>query len=73
MATNYLGIPRGGNLVDVQASGATTGLAIELTYDTTKGTTKEDIVLALKNLTSYVLSNGITAGKTNVGADIPVL
>lgn len=71
MATNYLGIPRNGNLVDVQASGATTGLPIELTYDTTKGTTKENLVLAMKHLTNYILSNGTTEGA--VGTDIPVL
>lgn len=71
MASNFIGITRGGNLQSVVVNTVTNGSDIELRYDTGKGSTKEDIVLALKNLTSYILSNGLPLGQT--GVDMPKL
>jgi hypothetical protein len=61
MANNFIGINRG-KLEEVPASIAvgtsTQATDIELRVDTGKGTTRKDVILALRAIEYYVESNG---------------
>lgn len=73
MASNFLGINRGqtDNPGNVATGAATTGTDIELRIDTGKGTTKEDVVKALRAIEGFILGNWIPAG--NPGVNQPPL
>lgn len=73
MANWYLGINRG-KLQNVGANvtvGTSTGSTdVELRIDTTKSSTKEDVILAMRAIENYILSNGIPSG-VGAGVDLP--
>lgn len=74
MASNFIGINRGETIgadgIDVGA--ATTSTDIELRIDTGKGTTKEDVLLAMDQIRQYIVGSGIPGGGTQ-GANLPPL
>lgn len=73
MASSFIGMMRGElafpDAIDHGTS--TTATDIELRIDTGKGTTKEDVLLALRTFEMYILANGVTQGA--VGTDMPPL
>jgi len=73
MASNFLGINRGqtdqpGNVV---TGSSTQSTDFELRVDTGKGSTKEDVVKAMRAIEKFILSNYIVAG--NPGVNQPPL
>lgn len=73
MASNFLGINRGqidqsGNVVTGTSTQATD---FELRIDTGKGSTKMDVVRALRSIERFILSDYIPAG--NPGVNQPPL
>jgi hypothetical protein len=75
MGNYFLGLGRGqvGTITNPTIGTVTQGTDIEVRIDDSKGSSKEDVVLALKNITNYILSNGVPAGVSNINVDIPVL
>ncbi|HZR03623.1 MAG TPA: hypothetical protein VFA81_10680 [Burkholderiales bacterium] len=72
MASNFIGINRGQDQVGLVAVSTTTPARdIELRVDTGKGSTKEDLVKALRIFEQYVLSNGVPG--IGAGTDLPPL
>jgi len=55
--------------IDVGSS--TTSTDIELRIDTGKGTTREDVILALNAFRQYILSNGLPGA--GAGVNLPPL
>lgn len=74
MASWFIGANRG--VIEQQGRltvGTSTGsVDIELRIDTGKGSTKEDVIKALRNIEYYILANGVPGG-TGVGVDLPPL
>lgn len=74
----YIGIPRGKfNLAAVIAAAVsqTTAVDVEIRMQIDNGTTttkltKEDVVIAMRTLEQYLLSNGLPGGTP--GTDLPV-
>lgn len=69
MASNFIGMNRGElafpDAIDYGTS--TQATDIELRIDTGKGTTKEDVLLALRTFEMYILANGIPQGAGGAG------
>jgi hypothetical protein len=74
LASNFIGINRGETIgqdgIDVGA--ATQSTDFELRIDTGKGSTKEDVLLAMDQIRQYIISNGIQSGGTS-GTNLPPL
>ncbi len=73
MAQWYLGINRGQteNPGNVARGTSTNSTDFEVRIDTTKGSTREDVIKALRAIEMYMLSNFIPAGSP--GTDLPPL
>lgn len=72
MASNFLGINRG----QIQEGQVLTGSStqstdFELRIDTGKGSTKQDVILAVENILKFIISNYIPSG--NPGVNQPPL
>lgn len=72
MANWFTGINRGKvqNPQSIVAGTSTGSTDIELRVDTTKGTTKEDVILSLRAFEQFILSNGVGT-TTGPGVDLP--
>lgn len=72
MASNFLGINRGQFKVgDVLTGTSSQSTDFELRIDTGKSSTKEDVILAMREIEKFILGNWIPAG--NPGVNQPPL
>lgn len=74
MANWFIGLNRGKlqNPQSIVAGILTGGTDVEVRIDTGKGTTKEDVYLALCTINQFILGNGVGT-TTGPGADQPPL
>lgn len=74
MADYFYAVARGKGVrpQDVAVATVTANSDIELHVSTANGVTKKDILLALKAIENFIVSNGVGT-TTGVGVDLPVL